>query len=202
MGMNNELRHTNGQAIRLIGRQGNRLGWKRLLAGVLLLGLLGPAVPAFGTTAPAGQNVTLIWNPAPANNRTGYNLYYGTASGAYSNMIKVGNVTNATIPGLTAGVTYFFAAVTYNASGELSSYSNEASFAVPTTIPALQLGRAAAGRYMLTVNGPAGQTNAILATQDFKTWTVIGTVMVGTGGTVNFTDTNAANFPQRFYRIQ
>jgi len=33
-------------------------------------------------------------------------------------------------------------------------------------------------------------------------WTVIGTVTVGAGGSLNFADTNAANFPQRFYRTQ
>ena len=202
MGMKIELTHPNGQTMGLIGRWGNHLGRKRFLAGLLLFGLLCSSVPAFGLTAPAGQNVALAWNPAPGNSGTGYNLYYGTASGFYSNMINVGNVTNATIPGLTAGVTYYFAAVTYNASGDVSGYSNEARYAVPVTIPALQLSHAVAGQYMLTVNGPAGQTNAILATQDFKTWMVIGTVTVGIGGAVNFTDTNAAKFPQRFYRVQ
>jgi len=54
----------------------------------------------------------------------------------------------------------------------------------------------------LTVNGPAGQTNQILATPDLKTWTVIGTVALGSGGALNFTDQNAAAFPQRFYRTQ
>ena len=55
---------------------------------------------------------------------------------------------------------------------------------------------------MLTVNGLNSHTYDIQATQDFKTWTTIGTVTVGTGGSVDFTDTNKAYFSKRFYRIQ
>jgi hypothetical protein len=51
------------------------------------------------------------------------------------------------------------------------------------------------------VTGAAGSTHSIEATQDFVVWTVIGTVIVGDSGLLEFTDTNAANFPQRFYRI-
>ena len=50
------------------------------------------------------------------------------------------------------------------------------------------------------MTGPVGHTYEIQATQDFKTWTVIGTVTVGTNGSFIFTDTNAASFSRRFYR--
>ena len=53
---------------------------------------------------------------------------------------------------------------------------------------------------VLTVTGQIGHTYDIQATQDFTTWTVIGTVTVGAGGSLDFTDTNAASFPKRFYR--
>jgi hypothetical protein len=52
------------------------------------------------------------------------------------------------------------------------------------------------------VTGTVGHTYDILATQDFKAWTVIGTVTVGASGTINFTDTNAPSFSRRFYRTQ
>jgi hypothetical protein len=55
---------------------------------------------------------------------------------------------------------------------------------------------------MLTITGPARQSFVIEATQDFKAWIVIGTATVGTSGSANFTDFNAMNFPQRFYRIR
>jgi hypothetical protein len=57
-------------------------------------------------------------------------------------------------------------------------------------------------QFILTVTGPIGHTYDILATQNFKTWTVIGTVTVGTNGLSVFTDTNAASFSRRFYRTR
>jgi len=56
------------------------------------------------------------------------------------------------------------------------------------------------GVFGFVMNGSAGHTYDIQATQDFKTWTVIGTVTVGDSGWINFTDTNAASFSRRFYR--
>ena len=55
---------------------------------------------------------------------------------------------------------------------------------------------------VVTVTGQVGHTYNIQATQDFKTWTVIGTVTVGATGSLDFTDTNAPSFSKRFYRTQ
>jgi len=57
-------------------------------------------------------------------------------------------------------------------------------------------------QFALTVTGTVGHTYDIQATQDFKTWTTIGTVTVGATGSLNFTDANAASFSRRFYRTQ
>jgi hypothetical protein len=75
------------------------------------------------------------------------------------------------------------------------------SYTVPI-LPGVQIRITPTRQFILTVNGPAGHTYNIQATQDFITWTVIGTVTVGTNGTLNFTDTNAASFSKRFYRTQ
>jgi len=164
---------------------------------------------AFSNVMPAGQSATLAWNPSLSTNVAGYKIYYGGASEVYTNIINVGNVTNATIFGLTAGATYYFALTAYdslaNQSGfstEVSGSSNQGSQVTPATQLGLKTGPAPAGTFTVTVIGPIGQTNEILATQDFMTWTVIGSVTVGTGGSSDFTDTNAANFPQRCYRTQ
>jgi hypothetical protein len=47
-----------------------------------------------------------------------------------------------------------------------------------------------------------GHTYDIKATEDFTAWTVIGTVTLGASGSLDFTDTNAASFPKRFYRAR
>lgn len=73
---------------------------------------------------------------------------------------------------------------------------------IPEALSRLQTRPAPAGQFVLTVTGQVGRTHNIQASSDLATWTVIGTVTVRAGGSVDFTDTNAASFPKRFYRTQ
>ena len=84
-------------------------------------------------TASAGS-VTLAWDPSSVGSIAGYNIYYGGASGAYTNMIPVGNATNVVISGLIEGATYYFAATTVNSIGLESGFSPEVSMMVPLPI--------------------------------------------------------------------
>jgi hypothetical protein len=175
------------------------IGRSTVMAGILFLTL-------FQDPLQAQQSVILGWQPSSDPNAVGYRIYYGTASGNYSNQVWVGNLTSVTIDGLADGVTYYFAATTFNAQNQESGFSNEASYQVPAAVttnavPAVQIQSAPAGQFMLTITGPARQSFVIEATQDFKVWTVIGSVMISSNGSVDFTDINAMKFPQRFYRI-
>jgi hypothetical protein len=69
-------------------------------------------------------------------------------------------------------------------------------------LPKVQVSVTPVRQFILTVTGQVGHTYDIQATQDFKTWTVIGTMTVGATGLLNFTDTNAASFSRRFYRTR
>jgi hypothetical protein len=176
------------------GRSFKTTGLMRLLGRLLTLAVLG-------ITVQAGQGVTLAWNPSTDPTVVGYNIYYGGASGSYTNMINAGNATTATISGLIPGTTYYLAATTYNSSSIESPFSSEVSYTVPI-LPGVQFRVTPTRQFILTVTGPVGHTYDIQATQDFKTWTVIGTVTVGAGGSLDFTDTNAASFSKRFYRAR
>lgn len=79
----------------------------------------------------ADQSVTLTWFPSTDTNAAGYNIYYGGASGDYTNMLSVGNETAATIFGLSDGTTYYFSATTVTAAGTESPFSNEATYIIP-----------------------------------------------------------------------
>jgi hypothetical protein len=155
---------------------------------------------AVSTSIQADQSVSLAWNQSTDPTVVGYNVYYGGASGNYTNTLSAGNATNMTIPGLVEGVTYYFAATTYNSLGVQSPFSSEVSYTVVTPPPEVQLNVTPTRQFILTVTGPVGHMYDIQATQDFTNWTVIGTVTVGAGGSQNFTDTNAASFSRRFYR--
>jgi hypothetical protein len=67
--------------------------------------------------------------------------------------------------------------------------------------PGLQVGRGLAGQTQLAVAGHFGHTYDVLATQNLRDWTAIGTVLAGGNGAFTFSDPEAARFPNRFYRI-
>jgi hypothetical protein len=178
-------------------------GLRRLLKITGLAKFLGVLLilAALITSIQAGGNITLAWNPSSDPVVAGYDIYYGGTSGVYTNETSVGLATSLTISNLVYGSTYYFAATTYNAAGAQSSFSTEVSYTVPTPPPpGVQLLVTPVRQFILTVNGLVGHKYHILATQDFKTWTIIGTVTVGASGSLNFTDANAASFSSRFYR--
>lgn len=85
------------------------------------------AGPAFAGDA------TLSWaapatytNGTPLTDLAGYKVYYGTASGAYTQSADVGKVTSYKISNLP-NATYFFAVTAYNTAQTESAYSNEVS---------------------------------------------------------------------------
>lgn len=171
-----------------------------VLTGLLCLALLDHPVAALGAPAAGQYSVVLSWNTSPDPTVAGYHLYYGTASGNYTHNLVLGDVTSTTITGLLGGVTYYFALTAYNTSGVESGFSNEISFTPGG--PTMQLLAVTAGQCVFSMSGAIGATYAVQATQDFMTWTTLGTITIGAGSTGNFADTNAAHFPQRFYRTQ
>ncbi len=177
-----------GRVLRITARSG-------ILIGILFLSLLHNSIQA-------AESVTLGWQRSSDPNAVGYNIYYGVISHNYTNMVSVGNVTNTIIGGLVSGTTYYFAATTYDAQNQESGFSSEISYLVTTAGTTMEIRSEASGQFMLTVAGTVGQAYDIEATQDFKTWTVIGTVTIGVSGSLDFTDVNAPNYPQRFYRTR
>ncbi len=63
--------------------------------------------------------------------RAGYRVYYGTASGSYSQVrgagLNAGTAATYVVNGLQAGQRYYFAITSYDAAGNESSYSAEVS---------------------------------------------------------------------------
>ncbi len=151
-------------------------------------------------------SVTLAWDPSPSAGVSGYRVYQGTSSGNYTTMAEVGSATSISISALLEGTSYYFAITAYDAQGEESAFSNEVFFtptaASASVMTSLQLSANPGGGMMLTLTGPPGRTQDLLASSDLQTWTVISVVSLGTDGQFNFVDPEAANYPARFYRLR
>ncbi len=104
-------------------RSGSRPVWLALL--YLMTVVFG------GPSALADQSAAVGWDPSPDTNVVGYNVYYGTGSGNYTNMLVAGDSTTLLVAGLVEGATYYFAATAYDITGVESDLSNEVSYSVP-----------------------------------------------------------------------
>ena len=109
-----------------------------VLVSALLLSFSMNTWAASPTNPP--PSVTLAWDQSPSSTNYvvgSYNLYYGAASGVYTNRVSVLGVTNTTnmVTNLVRGVTYYFAATAVTTNGLESDYSNEVSTKI-ATVPA------------------------------------------------------------------
>lgn len=196
------LKQNAGRAGRILGGLSRTSGLTRVLAGILFCALLHSPAPVFSAPLPATYSLDLTWADSLSPAAVGCNLYYGTNSGSYTTSIVLGDVTTATVPGLSYGVTYYFAMTAYDTNGLESDFSTEASYIQVLPGAQMQINAASGGQFTLTVAGPAGHTYAIEATPDLANWTTIATVTLDASGSLDFTDTDAVNYSQRFYRTQ
>lgn len=206
--------HKARRVLCFLGRPPEFTGLDRVLKRIFFLVAFFSFAQVFGTTLLAGCSVSLAWDPCLDASVAGYKVYYGTTSHDYTAALDAGNTASATVSGLTEGATYYFAVTAYDASGAESDFSDEIARVASVsqsgsgtnsgsaTQPQIQIHRATTGTFTLTTSGPAGHTYEMLASADLKTWTVIATMTLGSGGLLDFTDPNAANFPQRFYRLR
>jgi len=147
------------------------------------------------------SSATISWSPTTSLNVAGYDIYYGTSSGNYDSAVSVlnPNATSVTIRGLTSGVKYYFAATSYDSSGDQSSYSPEISGVVGSTASAAAAITSlltSPGQFGFTVSGAANSQSVVQASTDLVHWVALQT----NTGTFNFIDSNTAQFPHRYYR--
>jgi hypothetical protein len=79
--------------------------------------------------------VTLAWEPSASSNVISYTVYWGAASGGYTNNASVvpaqptNNTATVILP--ARGVTFYFAATAKGSNGLESAFSNEVSYTPP-----------------------------------------------------------------------
>jgi fibronectin type 3 domain-containing protein len=99
-------------------------------AGVSASSKSSPQPPSQTTSGP--YSVDLSWNPSNSV-VIGYNLYRGTVSGGPYARLNPSILSGTTYTDSTiqSGTTYYYVSTSINSDAEESSYSNEASAAIP-----------------------------------------------------------------------
>jgi hypothetical protein len=69
--------------------------------------------------------LTLAWSTSTDPAVEGYRVYWGGASGNYTNKLDAGNATQGKLTNLVAGATYYCAVTAYDTNGLESGYSSE-----------------------------------------------------------------------------
>jgi hypothetical protein len=154
-----------------------------LFLGTFFAALLHPR-EAFSAQA------TLSWNPpttytdgTPIIGLGGFKLYYGTASGSYSQVLNVGNAAVYTVSNLTGGLTYYFAVTAYDTSGVESALSNEVSKTMPPSGQqySLTMNKSGTGSGTVT-SSPAGINCGTSCAASYDAGTIVTLTATPTNG--------------------
>jgi hypothetical protein len=176
--------------------------WVKTAGRVVLVGaVFGGVLAGAPMKSSAVQSVTLTWNASTSHDIAGYNVYYGSASGNYTNVISVGNVTNATISGLSEGTCDYFVVKARNAVGLESLPSNEISYTVSErfllAIQTVCLTGTPAS-VLVTATGATPAQWALESSSDLKNWS---TAAEGTNPLINVSLV-VTGTPAMFFRLR
>lgn len=128
------------------------------LAFGLAIAILAGIVPAHAGT------VSVAWDPVADADLAGYRVYYGAASGSYTQSVDVGNVTSTTL-NLADCQVWYVATKAYDTAGNMSaSYSNEVSGWARPIVSAVNPSSAEQGRTLsVVISGSNFQNGATVA---------------------------------------
>jgi len=147
----------------------------------------------------ADQSVSLVWDPSPGADVSGYILHFGGISGSYATNLDVGTNTTTFVTGLTEGTTNFFVVTAYNSQRIESEPSNEVSFVVPGIISLIK--NDTGNMTQLAFPVAPGQSYEVQSTTNFLSWATIFQTTATTNCWVTWTDARASSLSSCFYRL-
>ncbi len=86
-----------------------------------------PDPPGDLTAVAIDGAVDLTWSPNREHDLSGYRIYYGTSTGNYSQVVRLGKVTSYRLGGLSNGVRIYISASAIDTSGNESEKASEVS---------------------------------------------------------------------------
>jgi hypothetical protein len=161
---------------------------------------LGFAALGVQPPPPGLQQVTMGWTASSDPTVTGYYLYYGTATGVYTNKVNVGTNTTFTVAGLVLGTTYYFASTSYNGAASESVYSSEIAYIVPGILTVTQSPASAVTR----IQFPVAATHAyqLQASSNLQSWSNVWlTPTEATNQWIEYDEPRTNTVSARFYRL-
>jgi hypothetical protein len=196
-------------------------------------------LPQCVSTFTGVSNVTLAWCPSSGTNIiAGYRIYYGSgfttnwiptvydtnyppcppvilSNGTnwlrtYTNIVDVGNVTNATITNLITGVPYYFSATAYDIYGLESDFSAEITTTLQFPLMPVITNIVSNIYWLSSLGCPAIQTKVCpfqSVTYQYKTnliqtdWMILTNIIADQYGNSVYDDVGAKGTLSRFYRI-
>ena len=144
-----------------------------------ILAVLSSLILPAALHAAEAPPVSLAWNANPESDVAGYKVHFGTQSGVYTNVVDVGKVTQALLPQLEMGSTYFMAVSAYNSTGLESPRSTEFSVTAATPPPpvgtSFTMGTTAGQGNLKWQYPKSSQTSverfAVYSSEDLVNWT-------------------------------
>lgn len=170
--------------------------------------VVAPSASMISVSAVTSTSVTLSWAANTNSAVSGYEFYYGSASGQYTHWQYVpGTSTSLVISGLTPGNTYYFNAVTLGSNGQSPLVGEvAATVSAPLVTPVTPTATLAIAPVSsngvvtalnITASGSVPNSWAIQSSSDLVNWTLS---YAGTGQSVNVNiPVNGA--PNQFFRL-
>jgi hypothetical protein len=166
-----------------------------------------------------GQSVTLSVSALSHDNMT-YQWYFngnaiennggllGLLGGILNSLFNIlglgsgqsANQPTLTIPKMQAGAVGNFTVVVQNGWGSTTSIVAAVSMVTSSNAPSIQAASVQPGSFNCQFSVPVGATYVVLASTNLANWTPIYT-NTSQSATVTFADTEAANYPRRFYKV-
>jgi hypothetical protein len=174
----------------------------------ILATTLSPQPPTnLRVTGLTSTSVTLAWDTHPGPVPIASYEVWGWINNGVTSAIYGTGITNTTltITGLVPGSMHEWGVRAHGASGYPSGFDYGPTVVNPVPTPASLscVASSASGGFQLIVQAGAVQTMLIQATTtpaDSNSWVQIGSLLP-TANPFTFTDTNAAQYPIRFYRV-
>ncbi len=147
----------------------------------------------------AAYTLTVAYDPSPSSDVVSYRIYWGTASGNYTNSAVVGNVLTASISGLKEMRRYYLAATAIDVDGTESVFSNEIQYLRPCTLQIATSQNGPSTVLTITTTAYVGLQFTIQGSSNLTSWS---TVYSGTAATDNISVQFNPVAPIAFYRLK